>query len=344
MTWEVHQGDASELLRGQADASIDAVVTDPPYALTGASRNGSQRVNPDNAYGRARIGARGFMDKTWDAEIPGPELWAEVLRVAKPGAHIVAFGGTRTHHRLWCAIEDAGFEIRDTLFWLYGNGFPKSRNGPWGGTALKPAVEPIVLARAPLDGTLAENWTPWGTGGLGVERCRIPADGSRRLTGAARTSAGRWPANVLLDVDAAALLDEQSGVLVSGFMAAGTEREGVGYHGALGTKVRNDTHGDTGGASRFFYTSKAAASERHAAGKNTHPTVKPVDLMRWLCRLVTPKGGLILDPFCGSGSTGVAALAEGFRFIGFEREAEYVETARRRIGGPLFAELDAPTR
>ncbi len=158
-------------------------------------------------------------------------------------------------------------------------------------------------------------------------------------SGGGSAGQGRWPANVVLDEGAAALLDAQTGTLQSGLMRAGQQRStDGGYHGGFSsTATGKDTPGDSGGASRFFYTAKASASERHYAGRNAHPTVKPVDLMRWLCRLVTPRGGLVLDPFMGSGSTGVAALSEGFRFLGFDNDPESVATARRRIAGPLFA-------
>lgn len=364
-------------------ASVDAIVTDPPYGLA-------------------------FMGKEWDHGIPGVLFWSEALRVAKPGAHLAAFGGTRTYHRLACAIEDAGFEIRDCLCWLYGSGFPKSldvskaidkaagaerpvvgvesrsdkRGGnfhgaseqrppiewkrtsaasaasaAWSGwgTALKPAWEPIILARKPLVGTVAANVLEHGTGALNVDGCRIEARTIEGGTLAQNThlrsrvnksggnvfsmgsepyrsnTAGRWPANVALDEEAAAMLDAQSGDRQSGDYGR------LGYRG-FGVGPMPAIQGDNGGASRFFYTAKASSGERHYAGRNAHPTVKPVDLMRWLCRLVTPPGGLILDPFCGSGSTGVAALAEGFTFIGCELNADYVAMARRRIAGPLFAE------
>jgi site-specific DNA-methyltransferase (adenine-specific) len=404
VTWEIRQGDCLGLLREMPAGSVDAVVCDPPYGLS-------------------------FMGKEWDHGVPGEPFWAEALRVAKPGAHLLAFGGTRTYHRLTCAVEDAGWEIRDCLSWLYGSGFPKSLDvskaidkaagaerevvgkreyadgtvGSWRsstsdkyaqdewtqdesnrpkmdtapatdaarewsgwGTALKPAWEPVILARKPLAGTVAANVLAHGTGALNVDGCRIEADGrplrlldesrtvergtynaagdgslSSSSRGMGTTNLGRWPANVLLDEDAAAALDEQSGETKDG--AAGTRRAENNVYSPLGTRDTPwGTYGGSGGASRFFYTAKAASGERHYAGRNGHPTVKPVDLMRWLCRLVTPPGGLVLDPFCGSGSTGVAALAEGFRFIGMEQDAEWCAVARRRIAGPLFAGQETP--
>jgi len=415
---QVLVSDCIEAMRGLNSDSVDAIVTDPPYGLE-------------------------FMGREWDHGVPGVPFWVEALRVLKPGGHLLAFGGTRTYHRLACAIEDAGFEVRDCLMWLYGSGFPKSldvskaidrvrddseevyrvttwvreardaagignaeidaafgfhgmaghwtsgasqptvptleqvpklldvlgdpevpeeirrllldlngRKGEPGeawfrremigthpgdmgglggqrlgksggditapateaaqtwegwGTALKPAWESIILARVPLAGTVAFNVQAHGTGALNVDGCRIGAEG------------GRWPANLLLDGEAAAMLDEQSG----------------------------------GGASRFFYTAKASGSDRgnrtfealplfgveESERRNAHPTVKPTPLMDYLCRLVTPPGGLILDPFCGSGSTGVAAIEEGFRFLGIEREEEYAATARERLAEALEARL-----
>jgi site-specific DNA-methyltransferase (adenine-specific) len=384
--------------------SIDAVVCDPPYALTANKRGGSglASVNLESPYGRARIGTGnggGFMGKEWDAALPTVEMWAEALRVAKPGAHLLAFGGTRTFHRLTCAIEDAGWEIRDCLSWLYGSGFPKSHNGAWGGTALKPAWEPVILARKPLIGTVEANHAAHGTGALNIDGCRIATtdtysypngpggnvnptslgarkDGTsslRRETPVESHPLGRWPANVALDEEAARALDEQSGERASGKMEPTHTNAGRAIYGqnAPGGFVTMETYGDSGGASRFFYTAKASRSEREAGLRkaglrevrvvasvhgngtlgveknpnhpraNIHPTVKPVDLMRWLVRLVTPLGGTVLDPFLGSGTTGVAALQEGCRFIGIEREAQYVEIAKARIAheaaqGSLF--------
>lgn len=401
MTFEVRHGDCRDVMATLAADSIDAIVSDPPYGLS-------------------------FMGKGWDHGVPGVEFWTEALRVAKPGAHLLAFGGTRTYHRLACAIEDAGWEVRDCLMWVYGSGFPKSMNvqqainkaargyphggpdpsspnsgkfkggctddspngrgfgagagafmaehgvargddnGPWRGwgTALKPAYEPIILARKPLAGTVAANVLTHGTGAINVDGCRVGSDGGTRkgsfpkgtsngvyghgINGACKIvelNAGRWPANFIHD---------GSEEVLAGFGARGLHNEPSG--------AQIDVQATQ---ARFFYCSKASKSDRDegldsfpesvkqsvARGelqygtlpysdkirenkprprRNSHPTVKPTDLMRYLCRLVTPPNGLVLDPFTGSGSTGKAALLEGFRFLGIEREAEYVEIARAR--------------
>jgi DNA modification methylase len=420
MSWEIREGDCREVMASMAASSVDAIVTDPPYGLS-------------------------FMGKGWDHGVPGVEFWTEAMRVAKPGAHLLAFGGTRTYHRLACAIEDAGWEIRDCVMWVYGSGFPKSLDvskaidrmdareeqsarryrftawvrstgvtakqineatgtnmgghyttaasqpaimtrehlkacrhllgevpewverevdirsvesktfakrevveqrrvpvghsfaGPtyggdsssrdvditapvteaarkWSGwgTALKPAWEPVIVARNPLTGAVDENLLEHGTGAMNVDGCRVEGwkpqvtqginsnassfnvAKKRRISG--DSNAGRWPANLIHDGS-----EEVMGVLSS--------------------------------AARLFYCAKASKKDRGEGNK--HPTVKPTDLMRYLCRLVTPPGGLVLDPFCGSGSTGKAAALEGFNFIGIEREAEYAEIARRRIQAAL---------
>jgi hypothetical protein len=404
------------------DASVDAVVTDPPYEL-------------------------GFMGKGWDASgiAYDPKMWAQVLRVLKPGGHLLAFGGTRTYHRMACAVEDAGFEVRDSIHWIYGSGFPKSldvskaidtrertggssqkqrrqvamgdayephplagtpgygsegplNHGGYGafdrhaateltpdaarwsgwGTALKPAHEPIIVARKPLAGTVAANVLAHGTGAINVDGCRVatadhlgggayspggrPADlpgatrsataagmlasGGGRLPAASyEQPAGRWPANVLLthDPDCAdtcadacpvAEMDGQSGVTTSpGKVTRGGKRsEAYG----MGRQEGVACPSDTGGASRFFpvfrYCAKAPTKERPVGADGTkHPTVKPLDLMRWLVRLVTPPGGVVLDPFVGSGTTIEAALREGFDVIGCELTQAYVPLIRSRV-------------
>ena len=395
--YEILAGDCRDVMATFDAESVDSIVSDPPYGLS-------------------------FMGKGWDHGVPGVEFWAEALRVAKPGAHLLAFGGTRTYHRLACAIEDAGWEIRDCVAWVYASGFPKSHDvskaidkaagaerieklkpkaghesfvgrdnmkamragtmaqpggfaRPWmsdpeaverahwdyapatdaarqwagWGTALKPSYEPVIVARKPLCGTVAQNVLRHGTGGINIDGCRVGTSdnlnggfyrdspdeyqavcyGRHKRGGEFVQPTGRWPANLIHDGS-----DEVVGLFP------------------------ND-------AARFFYCAKASKKDRDegcegleerlamrygekaqgplpqqtpskpVAQRNHHPTVKPTDLMRYLCRLVTPPGGIVLDPFMGSGSTGKAAMLEGFRFIGIEREAEYVEIARARIGAVL---------
>jgi hypothetical protein len=307
VTATVVGGDCRRVLPGIPSATFDAVVTDPPYGL-------------------------GIFGEGWDREVPPPEVWAEVARVAKPGAYLLAFGSTRGHHRLMCAIEDAGWVLQDCLLaWLHAQGFPKSKNlgevrpdrVGWG-TALKPAWEPVVVARAPLDGTLTRTVTEWGTGGVNVDGCRV-ATTDRFGGGASMSNTGR----------AAALMG--SGGYRSG--DGWTPGHEGGRHPAnvlLGEAAAVELDELTGGGSRFFFVAKPNRAERNAglpAGVvNGHKTVKPVELMRYLVRLVCPPGGVVLDPFCGSGSTGVAAVAEGFRFVGVERDAEHVVVARHRVG------------
>jgi site-specific DNA-methyltransferase (adenine-specific) len=334
---ELHHGNCLDILRTMPDNSIDAVVTDPPYGLS-------------------------FMGKRWDYDVPSTEIWAECLRVLKPGGYLLAFAGTRTQHRMAVRIEDAGFEIRDMLAWMYGSGFPKSHNVSKGfdreagilkpefkgftvagsshnanisktvptkgyvppapatdaakqwqgwGTALKPAMEPITMARKPFKATVAQNVQKWGTGAINIDGCRIETDEKWDEKDLSETvvdefwvgkkprfcgsqDLGRWPANVLHDGSAEIL-------------------QGMGE------------------AARFFYTPKACKDDRDDGCDNNHPTVKPTDLMRYLCRMVTPTGGVVLDPFTGSGSTGRGAVLEGFRFIGCEMDADYIEIAKARI-------------
>ncbi len=290
------------------------------------------------------------MGKAWDHGVPGAPFWAEFLRVLKPGGHLVAFGGTRTFHRLGVAIEDGGFEIRDCLSWLYGTGFPKVR------TVLKPAWEPAIVGRKAMIGTLAANEAAHGTGGLQIDACRIEGPGGGTLPcsrrgpdgvclghsrgsmydavkhGPVTNPQGRWPANVILDEEAGAALDAQTGTLKSGDVTktySATPERSV----ALGAKRRNlgpdSVYADSGGASRFFYCAKASKAERGPT--NGHPTVKPIALMRWIVRLITPPGGLVLDPFAGSGTTGLAARAEGMRAILIEQDASHVQIIRDRL-------------
>jgi site-specific DNA-methyltransferase (adenine-specific) len=347
--------------------SIDAVVSDPPYGLS-------------------------FMGKNWDRGVPGVPFWEQALRVLKPGGYLLAFGGSRTYHRLACAVEDAGFEIRDQIMWLYGSGFPKSLNlGKQDpdldgfGTALKPAHEPIVMARKPFKGTVAANVLEYGTGAINVDGCRVEGekrspefrstvgviDRSGSLSGAKSprsnidTAQGRFPANVIHD---------GSPEVLKGF--PDTKNGGPNYKGGSrnsifgNSKVTEPTKfaGSSGSAARYFYCAKTSKAERNkgcdalefksagectdrkdgsagltpragagrsSGSRNNHPTVKPIALMRYLCRLVTPPGGTVLDPFMGSGSTGVAALAEGFRFEGIELNEDYLLIAAHRIADAL---------
>lgn len=394
----LHHGDCIEVLKTLSDASVDAVVTDPPYSLDFMGREWDQWSSP-----------RAFQE--WC------ELWAaECLRVLKPGGHMVAFGGSRTWHRLASAVEDAGFEIRDSIAWLYGSGFPKSldvskaidkaagaerqvvgrasgaANGSvvglgsppsmgqeydvtapatpeteqwegWG-TALKPAFEPIVVGRKPFNGTVAGNVLEYGTGALNIDGCRVDAADGPRVQGAQRATGatefggvreggkvyemGRWPANVVLDESQAAELDRQVPAAGASGPASGpTLRGGMEATVAFGARRGLDGdpafYGDSGGASRFFptfrYEAKAPTSERPREDDVAHPTVKPVDLMRWLVRLVTPPGGVVLEPFAGSGTTLEAAVMEGFACIGIEREASYLPLIRQRLGLSGDAEL-----
>lgn len=329
-------GDCLEKLKELPDNSIDSIVTDPPYGLK-------------------------FMGKKWDYEVPSIDIWKEALRVLKPGGHLLSFGGTRTYHRMVVNIEDAGFEIRDCIQWLYGSGFPKSLNIKEGefkgwGTALKPANEPIVVARKPLEKglTVAENVVKYGTGAINIDGSRIEADdqeslaknwdrqapagfGNGMLKGKLQTEgfkenspSGRWPANIILDEDAAKALDEQSGIIrqrtVLEHGGDFTFNSGGGAKEKQTQKHGKDVYA---GASRFFYVAKASKSER--GGGNNHPTVKPIKLMQYLINLVTPPNGTVLDPFMGSGSTGVAAKNLNRKFIGIELNEEYFEIAKNRI-------------
>jgi site-specific DNA-methyltransferase (adenine-specific) len=293
-------GDCLNQLAVMPDACVDAVVTDPPYGLA-------------------------FMGKRWDYDVPSIEIWAQCLRVLKPGGHLLAFAGTRTQHRMAVRIEDAGFEIRDMIAWVYGSGFPKSHNlkDDWEGwgTALKPALEPITMARKPLgEKTVAANLIQHGTGALNVDGCRV-------VTG---ESLGRWPANLLHDgSDEVVGLFPQSAGQQGALNGTEPSSKTSNAYGEFAARAPMLPRGDTGSAARFFYQTKCSKKDRGEG--NGHPTVKPTGLMRYLCRLVTPPGGIVLDPFMGSGSTGKAAVLEGFGFIGIEREPEYLEIARRRI-------------
>jgi DNA modification methylase len=351
----LYHGDCLEVMRTLPDCSVDAVVTDPPYGLA-------------------------FMGKRWDYDVPTTEVWAECLRVLKPGGHLLAFAGTRTQHRMAVRIEDAGFEIRDMIAWVYGSGFPKSHNlkDDWQGwgTALKPALEPITVARKPLIGTVAENVLAHGTGALNVDGCRGGTDeplgrlnNSTSMFNHKNTTPlvdnsrglGRWPANLIHDgsEEVVGMFPHQNGVV--GARREGGDKSifsGGGHVQAERQRIVGGTK-DSGSAARFFYCAKASKADRDEGceglgsrfaptmgngigGKehdpktatpkrNHHPTVKPTTLMQYLCRLVTPPNGVVLDPFMGSGSTGKAAKLEGVNFLGIEREHDYLKIAHARI-------------
>lgn len=316
-------GDSLEELNIFGADSMDSCVTDPPYEL-------------------------GFMGKKWDASgiAFSVELWAEVYRILKPGAHLLAFGGTRTYHRMTCAIEDAGFEIRDCLTWNYKTGFPKSLNlGEGRGTALKPALEPIVLARKPFRGTVAANVAAHGTGSINVDGARVLSDQPPAATyGGAKGNGGvygdsdkyvstpsplgRWPANSLFD-DSAPELAKYF------FCAKPTRAErdlGCADLPAVSGGEATDRADDSVGVDN-----PRAGAGRTGGARNWHPTLKPLGLMEYLVRLVTPAGGTVLDPFVGSGTTGMAALRAGFSFVGVEKSDEYLPIAIARL---LHAETE----
>lgn len=417
---KIIQGDCLEVMKTMEENSIDFIVTDPPYGLH-------------------------FMGKNWDGRVPAIEIWAEALRVCKPGAMLAAFGGSRTHHHLMLAIEGAGWEIRDCIMWIYGSGFPKSLDvskaldkskglereiigkvkklassaschkgyeRPWAydehgnpktemnitkpscklaktfdgyGTALKPAYEPIIMAMKPIDGTFAQNAEKWGVAGINVNECRIEAQDQDKLAKnwdrstitdmrsgnygngiasgielSTKAPNGRWPANIIFDEEAGALLDEMTGVLKSGSIEPHHKfKKEANCYGTYQPRTGINQKGDSGGASRFFYCAKASSKERNAGlegmpdipsscnlrqsgglpkpskeftVKNFHPTVKPIALMKYILKLLAPPGNPIcLDPFCGSGSTLVAAQEVGIECIGIEKQEEYCEIAENRL-------------
>ena len=419
-------GDCLEELKKLEDNSVDAVVCDPPYGLSNTKPQQvadvlKAWVTGDTASVPAKRG--GFMGKDWDSFVPPPAVWEECMRVLKPGGHMAVFAGARTQDLMGLSIRLAGFEIRDTLGWIYGSGMPKSHNiskaidkaagaerevvgagksgktyGMGGlrgvetstgsfditapatseaqrwdgwGTALKPAIEPIILARKPLDGTVANNVLAHGVGGLNIDACRVGmSDADREAakvpqpvqhndaravyqmgTGEGRNGAtfepapaGRFPANVLLDEHAAKEMDKQSGVSVSRANTSSDNRGAEGSHifasASLGRRDPSNSHNDSGGASRFFpvfkYQAKAPKKERPVieredGSKIQHPTVKPLTLLEWLVELITPPGGVVLDPFAGSGTTLQAALNKGFTPIGIEQDADYIKLIEKRL-------------
>ena len=386
VTIRLIHGDCLYMMPELLPDSVDAIVTDPPYGLTGDGKGG-------------------FMGKEWDGCVPGVKFWEQAIRVAKPGAWLLAFGGTRTYHRLACAIEDAGWEIRDCIMWVFGVGWPKSLNiakaidrhngyegrvvgtrkvdtsmqggnllrgghrrheveqevrelspeaSKWEGfgTCLKPAYEPILVARKPLDGTVINNVLKHGTGALNIDACRVSLpDGDNLTDGIERNEhkadthgmgynfvsvnrpagVGRFPANIIHDgsPEVLELFPDSRGQqgAVTGKEPSETTR---GIYGKFsGNRKKSCPRGDSGSAARFFYCAKASRAERGEG--NTHITVKPIALMRYLVTLVAPPGSVVMDPFMGSGTTGVACMQTGHGFIGIEQEKEYFEIAKKRI-------------
>ena len=313
----LYNDDCLNALKLMEDNSIDSCVTDPPYGLS-------------------------FMGKAWDYDVPKTDIWKEVFRVLKPGAHLLAFFGSRTYHRGVVPIEDAGFEIRDQIMWLYGSGFPKSHNiGDGWGTALKPAHEPIVVARKPITQTVVNNVSEYGTGAINIDECRTEEKGMKwekprggiwqtdkdAKAELVKNELGRWPANVIHDGSddvVASFPNETSKFFYSAKASKSDKDEGLENFLAKKTVSFQTGNGASGKPSSL-------SAGRETEYKNIHPTVKPTDLMKYLCRLVTPKKGIVLDPFMGSGSTGKAAAQEGFKFIGIEMSEEYFEIAEARI-------------
>lgn len=346
----VHAGDCLDVMARLPEASVDAIVTDPPYHLTSiVKRFGGAQAAPAKDYSGERDGAtgafarvsRGFMGQSWDGGDVAfrPETWAAALRLLKPGGHLVAFAAAKNAHRMICAIEDAGFEVRDALMWLYGSGFPKSLDAGAGrGTALKPAYEPICLARKPLSGTVAETVLAYGTGALNIDGCRIAGEApsiARREAGARTGRIGRCGDSRAHERGQFRANADRSAALAEYLKPRPGE--------ALGRWPANVLH-DGGdevaaalqNAARFFWAPKADAADRVGS---RHPTVKPVALMRYLVRLVTPPGGTVLDPFAGTGTTAEAALLEGFAAILIEREADYRADIARRMAHVFASRL-----
>lgn len=312
-------GNSLKALESFGDNSFDSIVTDPPYGLK-------------------------FMSQKWDHSVPTAELWAEVLRVLKPGGHCLSFFGSRTYHRGVVQIEDAGFEIRDQIMWVYGSGMPKSHNisnalGKAGnpeaqnwegwGTGLKPAHEPIVVARKPFEWTVAQNVSKWGTGGLNIDGARVDF---KSVADRNETTAKNQHADFGTAPGGNAVYGDYSMVPRKNYGPTGRFPANLIHDGSQ--EVLDCFPGDCdNSADRFFYCAKPTKKEKNAGTEsgNIHPTVKPVELMRYLCRMVTPPNGLVLDPFMGSGTTGVAALQEGFAFVGVELDPQHTAIADARI-------------
>ena len=409
-------GDCIEQMQKLIDdgVQVDSVVTDPPYHLTSivdrfGKKGSAKPKDKDGLYNRID---KGFMGQEWDGGDIAfqQETWELAYKLLKPGGHLLAFSASRNYHRMAVAIEDAGFDIRDQIIWLYGSGFPKSHNigkeidkkqgnSEWEGwgTALKPAHEPIVMARKSIsEKSIANNVLKHGTGAINIDECRVEGEVKRpdtnpdfrdvakkamaqggqdklnfnQITGAERKKVvrksrsgdgvwtnensgmkaegtefadadprGRFPANVMhdgSDVVKDIFPNSKLGSSKPHIVKSNIEK----YEGWGNISNKNEMvgYGDEGSAARYFYCPKVSKNERNNAEKNTHPTVKPIKLMKYLCRLVTPKGGTVLDPFMGSGSTGIAAKDEGFDFIGIEKEPEYYDIAEARIKktAPLF--------
>jgi site-specific DNA-methyltransferase (adenine-specific) len=356
--WRVVEADTLDELPTMPSASVDAVVTDPPYGISFDGRDWDGRAihRAVATTGGGRRLSDGQAFERWTT------VWAsELHRIVKPGGHLLAFAAPRMSHRLTSGLEEAGLEIRDVLMWLYGEGMPKSRRLPGGqGTALKPAYEPIILARRPLAAPAAHNIRRHGTGALNIDACRItPEDDRQRSTGRSRGDArgahdgGRWPANVLLAHTARCTTERCSSQCPVGLVDVGV--------------ATSRPRGHCDWPSRFFYCAKASRRERDAgcehlpaheldlfpnahprrraqprAVRNAHPTVKPIEVMRWLVRLASPPGGVVLDPFCGSGSTGIAAVLEDRRFLGIELEPDHTRVARARIAHWATHRSDEP--
>lgn len=353
-TAHVLNADCLAALRDMPDASVDAVVTDPPYGLSNTTPTQvadtiTRWVTGDREYLPT---GRGFMGHEWDGFVPPVAVWDECLRVLKPGGHLLAFAGSRTQDLMGLAVRLAGFEIRDSIAWLHAQGFPKAKS------QLKPAHEPIILARKPPKGSIAANVLEHGTGALNIDACRIYATDDDRALMEARSHpngtkagsdgggiamqfdkphgfkshpSGRWPANVVLDESQAAELDRQSGNVKTGATKPHRRDPDSSPMFKVGKWMTHSQPASEGGASRFFYVAKAPKSERPVVDGVAHSTVKPVTLMRWLVRMVTPPGGTVLDPFAGSGTTLEAAMLEGFNAVGVEREADYLPLIQARI-------------